>query len=486
MLLSMSMLAERLKDYDPECYLREDAMVIHGVRFLNDPDVVLSEEYAYIAPAELFFADEAMRGSYLVASGRSRILCRGVDYERLLNDLLGAFDYYMDWEKSLIDLAARHASLQELLDAVATIVENPFFVSEEDGSSVLASCFPEGFPLDPHWEYIRENGSIAPQSILAPLYDEEGELEDYGDRPKLVRSPEMGSSVGQYLMLDGERVAFACVYAPDESKAQMLIQLADVVARYLVMAEEFTGPAARIRSAVSLLGGLLASEDVEDAALARFFKNAPAAPWRFLIVEAPDVRVDSRRRSMLHYLHQQPGGCEAFYQDELYVLVHGIDVGEFVAGFMNSPGCKGVRIGASAPFADIRSLPSRRQQARFALGEGQGKPGPYLCEDYAFDYLLRSLATQQLTRELLHPAIDQLEKYDTENGADLLATLCAYLEGERKLLEVSEGLHVHRNTLKYRVGRIRELTGIDFEDARERDYLTLSCRIMQVGFRAEV
>ena len=65
--------------------------------------------------------------------------------------------------------------------------------------------------------------------------------------------------------------------------------------------------------------------------------------------------------------------------------------------------------------------------------------------------------------------------YDGKHGIQLLETLTAYMECNGNISEVAELLHVHKHTVRYRLRRITELTGLDvakFEDAAQL-YLAL-------------
>lgn len=100
--------------------------------------------------------------------------------------------------------------------------------------------------------------------------------------------------------------------------------------------------------------------------------------------------------------------------------------------------------------------------------------GVFLCEDYAFEYLLRTFRELDSTAPLLHPALEELKRYDEENQAELRTTLSEYLRHERNQLEAAKALHIHPNTMRYRLGRIREIAGLTLEDEQELKYLRLS------------
>lgn len=64
--------------------------------------------------------------------------------------------------------------------------------------------------------------------------------------------------------------------------------------------------------------------------------------------------------------------------------------------------------------------------------------------------------------------IGKLCQYDKENGTDYLKTFYYYLSSGGSLVETAKQLFIHRNSVKYRIDRIREIDDIDIENFRER------------------
>src|SRR5712692_5341381 len=72
--------------------------------------------------------------------------------------------------------------------------------------------------------------------------------------------------------------------------------------------------------------------------------------------------------------------------------------------------------------------------------------------------------------------LGRLHDHDRERGASLLATLRAFLEtGEQQA--AARRLRVHPNTLRYRLERIREISGVDLEEAETRLNLAVALRV---------
>jgi purine catabolism regulator len=60
--------------------------------------------------------------------------------------------------------------------------------------------------------------------------------------------------------------------------------------------------------------------------------------------------------------------------------------------------------------------------------------------------------------------LGQLLDYDEAHRSDLVATLRTFLEENRSWQRTSTRLHVHKQTLVYRVSRIETLTGRSLSD----------------------
>jgi DNA-binding PucR family transcriptional regulator len=69
-------------------------------------------------------------------------------------------------------------------------------------------------------------------------------------------------------------------------------------------------------------------------------------------------------------------------------------------------------------------------------------------------------SVERFVQEWLGPLLD----YDATKGAALVPTLTQYLECGRSYDLTAEAVAVHRNTLKYRLRRIREISGRDLGD----------------------
>jgi DNA-binding PucR family transcriptional regulator len=74
----------------------------------------------------------------------------------------------------------------------------------------------------------------------------------------------------------------------------------------------------------------------------------------------------------------------------------------------------------------------------------------------------------------MREAVDALIAYDNRRSSSLLDTLERYLAERRSVIESARALFIHPNTLRQRLARIEELTGVSLD---EDDLLSLELAI---------
>ena len=97
-----------------------------------------------------------------------------------------------------------------------------------------------------------------------------------------------------------------------------------------------------------------------------------------------------------------------------------------------------------------------------------------------YRYLLR-IALDPAVRDVTIDAVSKLAAYDSNRGAALLQTLDEFLGRRGSITATSEALYVHPNTLRQRLRRIGEISGIDL---RHDDWLTVEIAVKLVRLRA--
>jgi sugar diacid utilization regulator/GAF domain-containing protein len=93
------------------------------------------------------------------------------------------------------------------------------------------------------------------------------------------------------------------------------------------------------------------------------------------------------------------------------------------------------------------------------------------------------LQQRELGQELVVFATDRLgplREHDVQHGGNLVGCLRAYLAAGGELKATARELYLHRNSVRYKLRRIAEITGLDLHDPEVRFQLQLALRILDV------
>ncbi|OKI01076.1 hypothetical protein A6A06_19690 [Streptomyces sp. CB02923] len=129
-------------------------------------------------------------------------------------------------------------------------------------------------------------------------------------------------------------------------------------------------------------------------------------------------------------------------------------------------------LGVSASVHSAEGLRGALEEARHARRVAAARPGRVCAaghEELASHVLLLPFVPDDVRRAFTARLLDPLRDYDRRHRAELVPTLEAFLDCDGSWTRCATRLHLHVNTLRYRVGRIEQLTGRDL--ARLEDKL---------------
>jgi PucR family transcriptional regulator, purine catabolism regulatory protein len=133
-----------------------------------------------------------------------------------------------------------------------------------------------------------------------------------------------------------------------------------------------------------------------------------------------------------------------------------------------------LKFGVSLPVHNLNRMGDAAREARWALESARTTGGPIaVYGEGGLPFLPRSIAEgEAVVARLLGPLLD----YDRANDAHLLHSLVAYLDANRSWQEAASALGVHRQTLRYRMRRVEELTGRRLQNLVDQTELYLAVR----------
>ncbi|MEU8788234.1 helix-turn-helix domain-containing protein [Streptomyces sp. NPDC048643] len=146
-------------------------------------------------------------------------------------------------------------------------------------------------------------------------------------------------------------------------------------------------------------------------------------------------------------------------------------------------GTRSGMIGVSAPCASLDEIPHRYQEAQRALEvrrQSRERYGTTFFEELG---LYRILGPGNEYRELetfVQEWLGQLIDYDSQHHTAMVETLSQYFSCGGNYDETADSLAIHRSTLRYRLQRIRDISGNDLANVEDRLNLQVATRVWKI------
>ena len=399
--------------------------------------------------------------------------------------LQGLFERFSDFETRLAR-AALEPDYKALAVCAWEMGGKPVILM--DGSlRILALAPDEDYPDDAEWTHMRKYGFASLEGLRslresgdfsALLHHEEPQLYDSDafSNPTIVSSILQGG-------VCAARVCMTGLFGPLTPLDLKIVGLLAAQMERKIRADAAMQESIGSSPAYSVLYDLLLGKKLDDRLIAD--RLGGVLGWEsgaYCVLAVPAAATDAISFKYYAGLLEHQLDCMCVHcEGELAAVLHLPDAAAFPAleaalrEFLTENGLAG---GLSYLFEDVTQLREHSEQAKTALLYGSGGPGLCAFADCAMRHMMDSFPQEEL-RMLVHPALPQLREHDAETGSELYDTLRAYLENERSLVKTAAALFIHRNTLLYRLEKLRQLVELDLEDPELRLHLEISFRLME-------
>lgn len=136
----------------------------------------------------------------------------------------------------------------------------------------------------------------------------------------------------------------------------------------------------------------------------------------------------------------------------------------------------------SYEFSDVGGLYCAYQQCRYAEIFGYQLGSEEAVRDYQrfMPYHFYSNALSHLkSKEFILPLAKKMIEYDRINKSEYAVTIYQYLNTYKNINMTAKFLHVHRNTIIYRIEKAKEIFGLDYDDHALMNSLKMSLEIIR-------
>jgi len=155
-----------------------------------------------------------------------------------------------------------------------------------------------------------------------------------------------------------------------------------------------------------------------------------------------------------------------------------------LAALLDDEGAQAYALTVGIALTGLDQVAISYQSARTAARIGRSRDGGrrrYSYYDQALPVLLSGLGASWQAEQLRQPML-RLQAQD-KNKELLQRTLDTWFRNDSHLAATAEALHIHRNTLDYRLRRIGEITGLDLSRLEDRFLLYVSALLADVDER---
>ena len=481
MKVSMYIVKKWLGKYSPEAHISKGEQEIIGVRYFTD-DTPLKKEFLYIGNNKDFI--ETDRRGVICANSGDIILLDTEDIYEVFNEMQEMLEFYNEWEMQIMRLIEESASVTEILEATMRMLGYGLVLTD-------ASHFMLGeVQMDERRRTYRlPGGRLSDDTITQINQVLKEHVNDRlpfpgprDDELDLVRNFFEGDVViGWLVVLDIEQ----------EPDREALNQLTESFCRLLEFWFRINKDSLQLSNQAGVFSDILEGKETDaDRILDRIngigWTGKPKMQLAKITFSEENL---FNRTYLIRTIPSTFAGSYVFrFQDDLLMIInlsyprsgkHEMDYTKELEAFA---GRYRASIGLSYPFYDAQNLLNYYEQTNIALQFGGSETGKvYLCKDYAIAYL-KSVLRNNLRTDISHQSLDLLVAHDARKGTEYYHTLGTYLIMNCDQTRCAEALHIHRNSLIYRINRIQELLDIDLNDDRLRFYILMSYFIKEDRF----
>jgi sugar diacid utilization regulator len=410
---------------------------------------------------------------------------RAVQHENaLLRELVTVYQHLTGLTLQDADVSTVARLLAERTGTTVAVVSR--------GLDVLAAASASAEPDEAVADYVRDY--LASPRLAAVLSSTAQtrrslRLPDVGDAVGVIVAPILvGDDVPVYLM------TFGSGHQGDDMSL-LVTEHAATICGVILGRERVVAAAARqVRD--DLVEGLLIGGGRDNGELARWSRHLgydASREHRILAVafEAagsgrPVAAVAALRKRVAaaidHFFTARvPGAISSIRDDEVVIVVpEPADHPGAEAGHLSS-GCLArmreafpevvVTIGIGGTCRDPADIARSYGQARRTIDAvvRLGRQGQVVAfEDLGIHRLLLQVPDLAELRAFAAEILGKLGGQERQRGTELLATLACYFRENSSPQRTARSLHVHPNTVAYRIRRIQEITGIQLDNYRDR------------------
>lgn len=416
-----------------------------------------------------------------------------MDILLVLTQIFGNAAKISSGRSHLIELLHSNQGLQAIIDKTYEILQNPIIVVDSS-YKILAMYQDTTFSLNRQdLEEQRSLGYMLKSNIDAMNAEHIYELARAKGYPLYNKSSDSNAGwITSLVYIHGIEVGQIGVMENQHAFSDVDFELIDFLSKVVSLELQKSD---FYRTSQGLMHSYLLSDllenNIHDADLVkhRMFNLG----WDFssnlyvmLLTDSTRTFFDGKAQLISRQLHQiLPGSRWVIYHGQIVFLIKQdetidaentsklyqyLEINQLSASFSNR-------------FDNIINLKKYYNQAKKAFSFGKklhSDQHVYHYSDYFFYHMGEIVSEQYDLSDFYHPAIIAINDYDAEHNTNFLETLQLYLTYIDQPGIIAEKLFVHKNTIFYRINKLKEQFDLHLENGEERFKIQTTIKLMKL------
>jgi len=422
---------------------------------------------------------------------------KSVPVEAIIQTGNALFASYDAWYNSLLMAVINHKAIDTFLNIAAQKLANPIVVFNNNLNAICSAGSVTGPTKGTNWEIVNIPGFVLDKFYTPQELRKISSHIDQKSEQILVVNPKNDpahSSLGLLIWIDGKLYGGIGTVNMNEQFTEGQKETFVIISQVLKLYFQNHSVYMRIaENKANWVDSLLSGNDVSTEII---FNYLYRFQWKlddyFCVVTftaSSDLKIPIISILDIKQINEIfPDALVSVYEENIVIIIRCADKRQLhdkrkqqLEQFIKKDIM--LRCGVSMVSNNFLHLRYYYAQSKFAASKCKPAQNMSICfyEDYQSEHVLQTLSVGTDLRCFCHPGILALWESGNESQHDLIHCLYHYFLNGKNISATADAIHVHRNTLIYRLSKAEEILNIDIKQISPKQafLFIISCMIVQ-------
>lgn len=518
LLFTISALGEMIKEVYPSAVVKQKhSNSLKGVRLYKPNNMALYSDYLNLCKNSDLNDNTCYEYDYLIVGepaanlNINNYICipENLDELFLLDIVNGIFHKYLYWEISLLNSVANSSGIQQMINDSVNIFENPINVFDMslrllgmDKSLLNYFEFDNTFELNNTFNFdntIEYYISIAGQNYMSDDIVKLSNINGFFNLLKNHKGAFLFKEFGMTIIVCGIRsnnnyLGFLTIPVIKKEVSNLQLRLSEILANYISQEIEKEISISETPYLSNVLTLNLVTDRTQNKSALQY--QLSRLGWKihdnYSIMVMKTLNRNEEFNKIVQYLRYDlirifPDSQIMTCNDTIVFITHEqtflCSSDEKKEKFRSILMSKDIICGCSMDFDYFLEAPDCYEQALTALNyySSNSRYNPItLYQDCMPNHVIKKFKLDYDARRFIHPAIRTLSNYDLRHESNLVETLYVYLLYDKSYKTCTEKLFIQKSTLKYRLEKIKKISGDECFEPKSRVSILLSIKMFLI------